>query len=70
MQDLRREAEFSVKNVGLAAIVALTGFDRPDLAVFAGAYIAVGYPLAAVAAVVFRRVTSARTPIPVLRSPL
>ena len=47
--------EFSAKNVGMAAIVALAGFQRPDLAVFAGAYVAVGYPMAVVASLVFRR---------------
>lgn len=47
--------EFSVKNVGLAAIVALTGFDRPEFAVFAGSYVMVGYPLAALAALAYRR---------------
>jgi len=47
--------EFSVKNVGLAAIVALTGFHEPKLAVFAGAYVAIGYPMAAVASLIFRR---------------
>ena len=47
--------EFSAKNVGMAAIVALAGFPRPELAVFAGAYVAVGYPMAVVASLVFRR---------------
>jgi BASS family bile acid:Na+ symporter len=47
--------EFGVKNVGLAAIVAIVSMDRPDLAVFAAAYIATGYPLAAVLSVGFRR---------------
>jgi BASS family bile acid:Na+ symporter len=47
--------EFSVKNVGLAAIVALAGFDRPDFAVFAGSYVMVAYPLAALCALAYRR---------------
>jgi len=49
--------EFAVKNVGLAAIVALSGFGRPEFAIFAGSYILTGYPLAALAALVYRRVT-------------
>jgi BASS family bile acid:Na+ symporter len=47
--------EYSVKNVGLAAIVAIAGFQRPELAVFAGAYVVVGYPLAVLACLGFRR---------------
>jgi predicted Na+-dependent transporter len=47
--------EYSVKNVGLAAIVALAGFGRPELAVFAGAYVVVAYPLAVLACLGFRR---------------
>jgi len=47
--------EFSVKNVGLAAIVAISSLERPALAVFAGAYVLVGYPLAALAAWLHRR---------------
>lgn len=47
--------EYSVKNVGLAAIVAIAGFGRPELAVFAGAYVLVGYPIAALACLGFRR---------------
>ena len=47
--------EFSVKNVGLTAIVALAGFDRPEFAVFAGSYILVGYPLAGLAVWAYRR---------------
>jgi len=49
--------EYAVKNVGLAAIVALSGFGRPDFAIFAGSYILTGYPLAALAALVYRRVS-------------
>lgn len=47
--------EYSVKNVGLVAIVALAGFQKPELVVFAGAYVLVGYPLAVLACLVFRR---------------
>jgi predicted Na+-dependent transporter len=47
--------EFSVKNVGLAAIVAISVLGRPELAVFAGAYVLTGYPLAVVASLGFRR---------------
>ncbi len=50
--------EFSVKNVGLAAIVALSGFDRPAFAVFPGAYAMTGYPLAIVLALLFKRLRS------------
>lgn len=49
--------EYAVKNVGLAAIVALSGFGRPEFAVFAGSYVLTGYPLAALAALAYRRVT-------------
>jgi BASS family bile acid:Na+ symporter len=47
--------EFSVKNVGLMAIVALAGFERPDFAVFAGSYLVIGYPMAGAAVWAFRR---------------
>lgn len=47
--------EFSVRNVGLAAIVALAVLQRPDLAVFFGAYVLVGYPLAALLSVIYRK---------------
>ena len=46
--------EFSVRNVGLAAIVALSGFDTPAYAVFPGAYAMTGYPLAIVASFAYR----------------
>ncbi len=52
--------EFSVKNVGVAAIVALSGFDRPEFAVFSGAYAMTGYPLAIVLALAFKRLAAAR----------
>lgn len=47
--------EFSVKNVGLAAIVALAVLERPDLAVFFGSYVLIGYPLAALFAAGYRK---------------
>jgi BASS family bile acid:Na+ symporter len=47
--------ELAAKNVGLSAIVALTVLDSPELAVFAGAYVAVGYPLVVGLALVRRR---------------
>jgi len=47
--------EFSVKNVGFAAIVALAVLDRPDLAVFFGSYVLIGYPLAALFAMAYRK---------------
>jgi BASS family bile acid:Na+ symporter len=53
--------EYSVKNVGLAAIVAIAGFQRPELAVFAGAYVLVGYPLAVLACLGFRRLREGPT---------
>jgi BASS family bile acid:Na+ symporter len=48
--------EFSVKNVGFAAIVALVVLERPDLAVFFGSYVLVGYPLAALFAMAYRKI--------------
>jgi BASS family bile acid:Na+ symporter len=47
--------EFSVKNVGLAAILALASFDRPAFAIFPGAYAMTGYPLAIGLALLFKR---------------
>ncbi|MEE4236966.1 MAG: bile acid:sodium symporter [Anderseniella sp.] len=47
--------EFSVRNVGLAAIVALAVLERPDLAVFFGAYVLVGYPLAGLVSLAYRK---------------
>lgn len=52
--------EFSVKNVALAAIVALSGFEQPEFAVFIGAYAMTGYPLAIVAAFAFKRLHGPR----------
>jgi BASS family bile acid:Na+ symporter len=52
--------EFAVKNVGLAAIIALAVLDRPDLAVFFGAYVLVGYPLAVLASMAWRRLHPSR----------
>jgi len=52
--------ELSVKNVGLSAIVALSSLGRPELAIFAAAYISVGYPLAVLAAMSFRRLAHGR----------
>ncbi len=51
--------EFSVRNVGLAAIVALAVLERPDLAVFFGAYVLVGYPLAGLVSLAYRRINQA-----------
>jgi len=48
--------EFSVKNVGFAAIVALAVLNRPDLAVFFGSYVLIGYPLAALFAMAYRKI--------------
>lgn len=38
--------EFSTRNIAVAAIVAMSGLQRLDLALFSGAYAAIGYPLA------------------------
>jgi BASS family bile acid:Na+ symporter len=46
--------EFSTRNVAVAAIVALSGLQRLDLALFSAGYVMIGYPLA-FAAVVWRR---------------
>jgi BASS family bile acid:Na+ symporter len=47
--------EFSTRNVGVAAIVAMSGLGRLDLALFNGAYVAVAYPLATTIVVLRRR---------------
>lgn len=47
--------ELSVKNAGLAALVALASLGRPELAVFVGAYVVVGYPLVVGVAALSRR---------------
>lgn len=52
--------EFGVKNVALAAIVALAALDRPDLAVFSGAYVATAYPIVGIASVLRRRWVESR----------
>jgi BASS family bile acid:Na+ symporter len=45
---------FATRNLAVATIVAMSGLGRLDLALFAGAYGAVGYPMAALAAVALR----------------
>jgi BASS family bile acid:Na+ symporter len=52
--------ELAAKNVGLSAIVALTTLESPELAVFAGAYVAMGYPLVLLLALARRRLRGAR----------
>jgi BASS family bile acid:Na+ symporter len=52
--------EFSARNIAVATIVALSGLERPDLALFSAAYLAVGYPTAA-AAVFLRRLRLRRS---------
>lgn len=47
--------EFSTRNIGVAAIVAMSGLGRLDLALFIGAYVAIAYPLAATVVVLRRR---------------
>jgi BASS family bile acid:Na+ symporter len=49
--------EFSTRNVAVAAIVALSGLQRLDLALFSAAYVTLGYPLA-FGAVALRRLRS------------
>ena len=40
---------------GVATIVALSGLDRLDLTFFGGLYVAVGYPMAGLAVLWWRR---------------
>jgi BASS family bile acid:Na+ symporter len=47
--------EFSARNVAVATIIALSGLDRLDLTFFGGLYVAVGYPLAGIAVLWWRR---------------
>ena len=47
--------EFSARNIAVTAIVAMSGLDRIDLALFSGLYAAVGYPLVFSAVVIRRR---------------
>ena len=48
--------EFAARNVAVATIVAISGLKRMDLSLFSAAYLAVGYPLCALAVVWRRRV--------------
>jgi predicted Na+-dependent transporter len=52
--------EFSVKNAGVAAIVASSARDRPEFAVFVGAYVVAAYPLLGLATWAFRRFAAPR----------
>lgn len=47
--------EFSARNVGVSAIVALSGLERLDLSLFSGAYSVIGFPMVAIVAVIMRR---------------
>jgi len=47
--------EFSTRNIGVAAIVAMSGLGRLDLALYIGAYMTIAYPLAATFVVLRRR---------------
>ncbi len=47
--------EFSTRNIGVSAIVAMAGLGRLDLALFIGAYVAIAYPLAATVVLLRRR---------------
>lgn len=51
--------EFSARNIAVATIVALSGLERLDLTLFAGAYVATGYPLCTLAVLLRRRLRSA-----------
>jgi BASS family bile acid:Na+ symporter len=51
---------FATRNIAVAAIVAMSGLGRLDLALFSGAYLATAYPLAAFAALA-RRWRSSRS---------
>ena len=53
--------ELAAKNVGLSAIVALTALESAELAVFAGAYVMVGYPFILVTALVRKRLRAGAT---------
>jgi BASS family bile acid:Na+ symporter len=53
--------ELAAKNVGLSAIVALTALESAELAIFAGAYVAVGYPFILVTALVRKRLRAGAT---------
>lgn len=53
--------EFSARNIGVAAIVAMSGLGRVDLALFSGAYVMVGYPMAVTAVLIRRRRLAARS---------
>lgn len=54
--------EFSARNIGVAAIVAISGLARLDLTFFSGVYMMVGYPLAGVAVALRRRRLAAASP--------
>ncbi len=54
--------EFSARNVAVATIVAMSGLGRIDLSFFSGVYIAIGYPLAAIAVWLRRRAVSGSVP--------
>lgn len=47
--------EFSARNIAVSSIVALSGLARVDLAIFSGAYGAVGYPMVVAATLIGRR---------------
>jgi BASS family bile acid:Na+ symporter len=47
--------EFAARNIGIAAIVAMSGLGRVDLTFFSGVYAVVGYPLVFTAALLRRR---------------
>jgi BASS family bile acid:Na+ symporter len=47
--------EFSTRNIAVAAIVAMSGLGRLDLALFTGAYVTIAYPMAGAFVVLRRR---------------
>ena len=50
--------EFTARNIGVAAIVALSGLGRVDLTLFSGLYATVAYPMAGLVVLWHRRVAT------------
>ena len=49
-------AEFAVRNVGIAAVLALTTFRRPEFAVFGALFVLCQFPLVALMLLCYRTV--------------
>lgn len=56
--------EFSARNVGVSAIIALSSLERLDLTLFSAVYGAIGFPMVFVAALVLRRRSLRESPEP------